>query len=144
MALKLTERSRVKDILGIALADLVNDTTINGMIDQASREVEQICRRTFTKGPRREYYQSYEQNPFDPDPQYLWLDGPIDPDEGMTIVWAAYDRHDDNGITLTPPPALGNVQLTVNADYRVDLDKSLVIIRSSTGSVANMPIPAAT
>jgi hypothetical protein len=140
--LKLTERARVKRLLKVAEADTINDELYDALIDQVSTEAEQICRRHFTYNPNRvEYYQSYEQNPFDPDPQYLWLDGPIDPDVQMVIVWAAYDQHDANGITLNPTPA-NPIYPYQNEDYRIDYDRSLVIIKSSTGSVANMPIPA--
>ncbi len=66
---KLTERALVKDILGIARADLMYDSILNGMIEAASNEAQEWCRRKFAYGIRTELHQSYEQASSDPTPQ---------------------------------------------------------------------------
>lgn len=130
MPSRLTERAKVKDLLGIARADTLQDELLSSMIEQASAEAEQICRRKFTKSARVEYYQSYDQLAYDPTPQYIWLDGPIDTAETFSIVWAQYNRHADVGVALTAQ------------DYQLDQDKALVLVGSTTGVLSNLPLPA--
>jgi len=119
---KLVERVRVKDALGIARMDGLYDETLTEMIEQASEEAETYCRRKFTYAARVEYHTSYEQGPSDPDPQYIWLDGPVDQGQPISIVWAPYQNHDDVGLTLSPPQ-----------DYRLDAEKSLIVVGNSRG-----------
>ncbi len=76
---KLTERALVKDILGISRMDLSPDPILNGMIETASNEAELWCRRKFPYAVRQELHQRYAQSIHNPDPQYIWLDGPLDP-----------------------------------------------------------------
>jgi len=99
---KLVERALIKDLMSIPRADTAMDSIMNGMIEQASAEVERIVRREFEKKARTEFYKSYEQGQLDPDPLYIWLRSfPVDPAAvGPTIVWDAFDLHDTSGTTL--------------------------------------------
>lgn len=128
MAVKLTERAKVKDLLGIARSDSLQNDLLDGLIEQNSEQVEELCRRSFTKAARTEYYQSYDQDAYDPCPQYLWLDGPIDKTQLLEIKWAPYDQHDEVGIALT------------GTDYQLDEGRALIIVRAATGPIAGMPI----
>jgi len=99
---KLCERSRVKDLINVARADTIYDRLLDGLIDQAGEQVEGMTGRQFTKLERVEYHQSYEQSPYDPMPQYIWLEAfPIDLAETFSIVWAPANDHDVNGVALT-------------------------------------------
>jgi len=113
---KLVERERVKDCIGMARADSIQDDVLNSMILQASEQVEQITRRTFTKGAHVEYHESYDQPPSDPDGQFLWIKAPpIDTVVSVTIVWSPNDDHDANGTALKAA-----------TDFRVDGDTIFV------------------
>ena len=116
MGVKLVERYKVKDALGIARADTINDDLIAGMIEQASDEAEQHCRRKFSKAVRTEYKRSYEQNWNEPDPQYLWLEGPIDSTLDITLVWAPYMMH----------ATTQALTLVKDTDFFVDYGQSLL------------------
>ena len=72
---KLLERSLVKRLAGIALADTNKDVKLDAMIEQASAQVEHLTRRKFQKQVRTEYHQSYEMWWNDPDPLWIHLDG---------------------------------------------------------------------
>jgi hypothetical protein len=119
--MRLSERSRVKDLLQMARADTLYDRQLNGMIEQASEEVETITRRTFDYRVRVEYHRSYEQSPIDPDPQYIHLEAmPIDLTETLELApgnpalsWAQtptpnYTVYADKGvIAVTNPGRIG-------------------------------------
>lgn len=75
MPLKLVERSLVKNIANFPLADTLRDEELDGMIEQASYEVQEFCRRDFSYAAAHvQFLQSYEQNIADPVPQFLWLE----------------------------------------------------------------------
>lgn len=98
---KLTERQKVKKLLGIPFADLLHDATIDDMIAAVSEEVEEITRRKFSKAERTEYYVSYEQTSTEPDPQPLLVDAwPIDLNEPLTITWSLRGTHDENATEI--------------------------------------------
>lgn len=120
--LKLVEMSLVKDMCNIAQADTMNNAQLRNMIEQVSREAEHFCRRTFTYGFRTEYFQSYDQQPYDPVPQYCWATSyPIDPVQPIELVWAVNEMHDTIGAILD------------STDYQVDYDRGLFVIRRTTG-----------
>jgi hypothetical protein len=112
---KLTERALVKDLIGIARADLIYDTILNGMIDTASDRAEEWCRRKFAYGLREEFHQSYEQSLSDPNPQYVWLDGPIDPAVQLIINWSWNEWQDF-------------AQELSRESYTVDLEQGLIVL----------------
>jgi len=120
MAIKLTERARVKDLLGIARADNLEDSILVAMIEQTSEEVERLCRRQFAEIQRVTFHESLDMDGVDPTPQYIHLNAPVDDQQLFEIVWAMYDRHDKDGVTL------------VADDFRLDTEKGLVTIRSSS------------
>lgn len=120
--LKLVEMSLVKDMCNIAQADVINNAQLRAMVEQVSREAEHFCRRTFTYGQRIEYFQSYDQQPYDPVPQYCWSTSyPIDLTKAIEIVWAMNEMHDTAGTILDA------------TDYQVDADRGLFVIRRTTG-----------
>lgn len=114
----------------MARADLVYDTVLNGMIETSSNAAEKRCRRKFAYAQRVEFYQSYEQDTWDPTPQYLWLDGPIDPDVLLRITWA-WNEGQDFG------------QEVASESYNVDLEEGLIILNAqmSLPAYSNSPIP---
>ena len=117
MSTKLVDRASIKDLLGIARADSLYDQTFNRLITEASEFVTNYCRRNFLKGARTEFYRSYDQWPGDQDPQYIWLDGPIDLTAQFEITYAAHQDRDTNGVILVK-----------DEDYRIDLEQSLVTV----------------
>jgi hypothetical protein len=74
---RLCEKSLVKDLLGINRHDLLLDKSLASFIDAVSSEAEQYCSRSFTKASRVATAPRYEQHIDDPDPQFIWLEGPI-------------------------------------------------------------------
>lgn len=133
MPLKLVERSLVKNIANYPLADTLRDEELDGMIEQASYEVEEICRREFNyKVAHVQFHQSYEQNIADPVPQFLWL-------EKFPVVTTADDPYpyvavneavmveDSTHVTLkkTPNPVSSlrlvknSTDLTAGVDYTI-------------------------
>ena len=103
MALKLVERKYVKDILGINRADTVRDDEIEGLIAQVSEDVESECRREFDKRERTEYHASYDQNVFDPMPQFIKLKAyPLDVGERLSIVYSATSDRDWETCAIRP------------------------------------------
>lgn len=124
--IKLVEMSVVKDFCNIAQSDTLDNTQLKGMIEQASREVMLFTRRDFEYGLKTEFCLSYDQQPYDPYPQYLWLTAfPLDTtkgNQGITeIVWAPNDMHEEMGATLD------------TTDYQVVPERGAVIVRRSTG-----------
>lgn len=119
---KLTDRSLVKDMIGLGRADTLYDNILNGMIQQASDEAAEFCRRDFAKKARVEYFQSYEQLATDPTPQYIWLDGPVDTEQPLVIVYAMYGDH-ANGSEVTPE------------NYILDAEQGLIKVRGGAGSL---------
>lgn len=113
---KLTERDLVKELLGIARADTINDLLINRLIEVNSEEAERICRRKFAKATRTSYHQSYEQAFGDPTHQYVWLDGPVDLGQPFLITYASLSRHETDGRTLQP------------TEYRLEAETGLVTV----------------
>jgi len=118
---KLVERALVKDLLQIARADTFEDARIDSMIELLTEDVEHYCRRKFTKADRVEYYRSYDQMFNDPDPQYVWLDGPVDTGSPFGIVWSPNMRHATAGVTLQPE------------DYTLDAEQGLLMISGASG-----------
>jgi len=110
----------VKDLLGIARADCLNDHLLSAMIEQTSAEVERYTRRKFDEIQREEFFVSHDMDGVDPVPQYLHLNAPVDEQLFFEIVWAMYDRHDTDGIILVPD------------DFRLTAETGLVTIRSSS------------
>lgn len=121
MPLKLTERSRVKDLLGVARADSLYDLVLSGLIELSSDEAQRFCRRKFSRAARVEYYRSYDQAAADPTPQYIWLDGPVDTNETFGISWALGMQHSTNGQVLTAD------------QYTLDAEEGLVTVKGNWG-----------
>lgn len=129
--MKLLERALVKDLANIPRADTQWDTTITAMIERASFEVEDFTRRKFEELARVDYFKSYEQNFYEPDPQYIFLPAfPVDIGETFTIVWAAYDNHDTNGSILD----------AAQNDYILNDVTGVATIRGASGLVDNIPV----
>lgn len=122
--MKLVERALVKDLLEIARADTLQDAVLDSMINDASDEAAEFCRRKFEKEARVEYFQSYDQTFFDPVPQFIWLDGPIDLTAPFKIVFSSYGLHDTSGINLEDN----------NIDYKLDLKESLINVYGISGT----------
>ena len=131
--MKLTERRLVKELTNTSLADTRYDTAIDRLIRQASTAVARFTGRIFEYGQRTEYHRSYDQWWDDPDPQYIVTEAaPIDEGQPITIIWAAEDRHDTNGVTLDP---------TEN-DFSVwDAEKGVISIRKWSGLASNLILP---
>jgi len=130
MAIKLLERSLVKDLANISRADTAWDTQLNGLIELASENVERITRRKFDKKQRIEFYQSYEQGPVDPTPQYVYTDAlPIDSTATLTIFWDPYNKHDDSGIEL----------LLSKGDFEIIDEEGLLRIHTASGLINQLP-----
>lgn len=128
--MKLVERAVVKDLLEIARADSLQDQTLNNMIEQASEEAEDHCRRKFTKAARVEYFRSYDQDLLEPDPQWIWLDGPVDLTQPFSIVYDPTNNHDQSGLTLDAN------------DYILDANLGLITIKGATGLSRNLALVA--
>lgn len=128
MGIKLTERALVKDLLGIARADCLNDHILDAMIDQTSEEVERITRREFAEVQRVEFFESLDMDGVDPVPQYIDLNAPVDEAQFFEIVWAMYDRHDTVGIIVEA------------ADFRLNAVTGRVTI-SSSSSLTSQILP---
>jgi len=120
MTIKLTERARVKDLLGIGRADTFHDSDLKAIIEQTSEEVERLARRSFSLAARVEFFKSYDNDGVDPVPQYLWLNPPVDDQAFFEIVWAMYGRHDTDSVLVDPE------------DYRVDFETGQVTIHGSS------------
>lgn len=128
--LKLVERALVKDYANIPRADTLLDPQIDAMIEQISRECEDICRRKFAYSQYTEYKLSYEQTFYDPDPQYIWTDAwPIDIKQPMRITWAPYSLHNTAGFDLQP-----------NDFSLAHADRGLIVVSGATG-LANGLLP---
>jgi len=116
----------VKDLLGIARADNLNNHLFDAMILQVSEEVERMSRRKFAELQYIEFFRSYDMDGVDPVPMYLHLNAPVDDQAFFEIVWALYDRHDDDGVTLEAE------------DFRLDPETGLVTVRSSSSITAQI------
>ena len=129
MTIKLTERALVKDLLGIARADSLNDHILNQLIEQTSAEVERLTRREFVEIQRVEFFESLDMDGVDPVPIYIDLNAPVDTDQAFEIVWALYSRHDTDGITLEAE------------DFQLDETTGrLIIISSSSITTRILPL----
>lgn len=117
---KLVSRASIKNLLNIPLADLLEDPTLDKLINHHSDLVAKLCRRDFAEKARIEFYQSYDQPSYDPDYQYIWLNGPVDVGETFAISWARGMKHSTEGIDLTTD------------HYYLDTEKDLVLIKPNT------------
>lgn len=100
---KLVERQRVKDYCNLARTDVLWDSILDGMIQQAGHDVERLCRRQFLYEERIEYHTSYDQYSYEVTPQYVFTEAwPIDPDKLPIIKWAPYNDHSTFGVVLDP------------------------------------------
>lgn len=132
----LTGLVAVKGLANIAASDARWDAVLNLLRERASRDVEDMTGRQFTKAERTEFFPSYEQSWGDPTPQWLFPNAPpIDTAQATTLVWAPYDDHANNGATLVQ-----------DSDWRFEVanDGTTVGIRVQRFSSfpANFPLPA--
>lgn len=126
----LVERALVKDILQIPRADTVADYLLSALIEQASDEAEDYCRRKFLKKERVETFRSYEQAGWDPEPQYIWLDGPVDMSQPFIVSWQDTANYSRNGNDISA------------GKYDLDPEKALLKIRGDTSELlSRLPIP---
>jgi hypothetical protein len=100
------------------------------MITFHSQQVELYTRRHFAYATQIvEFFQSYEQDYFEPSPQYLWASTyPIDITSPPSIVWSLFDDHDTAGITLN------------QGDFFYNADASCVMVRRATGITQSLLI----
>lgn len=128
--MRLVERSYVKNLLGIALADTMLNAEIDNVLDFHCQMVEEITDRVFNEVERTEYHQSYEQSWADPEPQIIFLKAaPIDTGETFTIVYAPYEQHATQGTTLV-----------LNDDYWIsDETKGIIHILKASGNITTNP-----
>lgn len=120
--LKLCERQRVKDFCNLARADTLWDSVLDGMIEQASADVETLCRRSFLYQERIEYFTSYEQAAFG-ESQYLFPEAfPIDtsPEKFPMIKYSPNNDHFANGLRLSPGGNSPDFQITSSDPTFVD------------------------
>lgn len=120
--LKLVDMSLVKEMCNIAQADTYQNTQLRAAIEQASQDVEHLTNRVYTWGQYVDYCQSYDQQPFDPYPQYAWVSAyPIDLTKAVEIVWAPNEMHSQMGAILDV------------TDYQIDSIRGCFVIRRTTG-----------
>jgi len=129
---RLVERSLVKKLMGVALADTRKDIQLDAFIEQASAQVELITRRRFLKQARTEFYQSYEMWWNDPDPLYIHLNAfPVDQSVNLvSIVYADQDRHTTQGITLD----------STQDDFFVNEETGVIRVRGASGSLQTQTV----
>lgn len=119
---KLVEMSLVKEMCNIAQADTYQNQQLRAAIAQASADVEHATNRKYEYAADTEYCQSYDQQPYDPFPQYCFVPRyPIDLTKSVVITWAPNEMHDQMGATLD------------STDYQIDAERGCFIIRRTTG-----------
>lgn len=132
----LVGRALCKDHANISQTDAQFDAILDSLRETVSRQAEDITGRHFASGVRTEYHNSFTQNFGDPTPQWLFVEAPpIDTGQTMTLVWAPFDDHTNNGTTLVQ-----------NEDWRLEtrIDGTAVGLRIQRfKSVPNtFPLPA--
>jgi hypothetical protein len=135
---KLVGRSLVKNLANVATADTRWDAVFDAMIEEAGAQVEDVTGRIFEYGARVEYHRSHEQVWGDRTPQWVIVQAPpIDVGETVTLVWAPFDDHDDNGTTL---------ELDVDYRYETNAAGDVIGFRIQRFSSwpETLPVPAGT
>lgn len=131
----LVGRQAIKDFANINRADTRWDDLLDLAREDVSRQVEEITARTFDKRERTELHPSYHQMFGDPAPQYVIVDAPpIDTALTVTLIWAPFDDHTNNGTPLTTPE-----------DWKFETDKQgdawAIRVQRFTSLPQNLPLP---